>query len=386
MKNNKTLLVSSRGRFVRTPEGYSFQEGDGFYLNEISSLFGNTTIIANEILKSDIQNETFLLNGNIKCVSRTSLFKQEFFKLIKLIKDANIVYVFYPIKSSLLIALLAILFRKKIIAYNGGVWSEMKLLGVRNVYKKKVISTIYNFLEYLSVVFSNVYIVNNNQLYERYYRDYRIIKATPFLRIQKEHVYKRKDTFAKEPVEILCVNHVKEGKKIIEILESFQNLIRFNSVEKYNLTIVGKYDPTLGYAKKVFEYIKDNNLKDKVTFSGIVNDFSRMIKYYRESDMLLLVTESEGFPRVLWEAFSQSLPVICSSLPNIKMEFSDRYTPIYTLESNEPETITKAISELSNDSVLRETLIFNGMKAFRNKTKNTPFEQFQTIIKNIDEG
>lgn len=386
MKIENCLLISSRGRFISSSERYFFQEGDGFYLDRISSFFDKTDIIAKEVSPKNVQNETYRLKEGIDCFDTKSLIQKDFFRLISLIRNANIVYVFYPLKSSLIIAIIAKLFDKKVIAYNGGVWSEMKVLGKSQGILSKVKYSFYQNLEYLSILLSNVYIVNNNQLYDYYSPKFDLIKTSPLLRIEKKDVYYREDTNINETVELLCVSHVKEGKKIIEILESFQSLIKSNFGKKFNLTIVGKYDHTSGYAKKVFEYIRENKLNDKITFSGIVNDFSRMIRYYRESDMLILVTESEGFPRVLWEAFSQSLPVICSSLPNIEIEFVDKESPIYTLESNEPVKITKAITDLLNDSALRQNLVQNGLQAFKEKTKETPLKQFQIILNRINEN
>ena len=378
------VLICSRARFLQEKNNFYFQINDGIYFNEISGLFKKTIILAGEVTVEQVVNETLLLNKEVTCFDTQKVITRSFFGLLSLIWRSDIIYVFYPLKSSLLVAFLSKILRKKIIAYNGGAWSEIKSMGRKQSFHQRCRVKFYDYLEYLSVTLCTVYIVNNNLLFEKYLRNKKIIKTVPLIRITKKDIFIKQSNIDIRDIKLLAVNHIKPGKKIVEIIEAFNLLQGQNHKYNFSLKIIGKYDINDSYSRIVDEYIRNNNLQQKIDFTGIINDKDKLIEYYRSSDILLLVSDSEGFPRVIWEAFSQSLPVICSSLPNIILEFGDKKSPVFLLENNSPTNIKAAIEKLVNDDKLREKLIEEGLKRFKLKTSETPMNQLKKIIDLID--
>ena len=376
------LLIVSRARYVKIDDGYNFQVNDGHYINNISKLFDEVFIIAGQVSNNEVFNEKLPLRNNIICINRNKLSISSWISFLKLTMHCRVVYLFYPLKLSLLIAIFAKIIGKPIIAYNGGAWSEIKSAGLKHGFSRKLNQIIFDKMEFLSIKLSDFYLVNNSSLYEKYKQSFTIEKTIPLIRITKENLYRRTDTCTGKAINILSVNHIKKGKKILELIQGF-NLLLQNQIDvSFRLTIIGQYYKTDSSWIEIADYITKNNLNNYVRFTGIINDVDSLIKYYRSSDLLVLVTESEGFPRVIWEAFSQSLPVLCSSLPNIVKEFDESKMPIYLLKNDEPETIMNSIQTIFENQKIRKNLIENENYYFHKKMEKTPVEQFESILKN----
>lgn len=376
----KKLLICSRARYYSSSGSSFFQVNDGKYINEISDLFDETVVLAGEVTEKNISNETLLLNDSIICYNREKLLKKDFFSLINLVKKSDLIYVFYPLQFSLLVAIIAKLQRKKIIGYNGGVWSQMRSFGQIRYFSKKARVLYFDFLEFLSVKLSNAYVVNNNLIFDKYSEDNYIIKTVPILRFGRNDIYLRNRTCIRRKIHLLAVNHVKTGKRIIEILLAFDALCRSLVNFDFNIKIIGRFDQREVYAAEVNSCLAELSTKDQIQFVGIVNDKSLLKEHYRDADILVLASDSEGFPRVIWEAFSQSLPVVCSPLPNILLEFQDSVLPVLFFDDNEYSSIMRALVRVIDDKVLNETLIHEGMLSYKNKTTMTHIGQLEGII------
>ncbi len=384
MNSNLTLFISSRARFVRVKNNLFFHRNDGIYINDISKLFSNVHIFADEVDKNKIGYEALELNVNIKCYSK-AMSISKFFLIIKLINSSDIIYAFFPLKFSIFITFISKLFSKKIIAYNGAVWSEIRALNVTNSLKKKIIIFSYNTLEYLSVKLADINLVNNNKLYNRYKKVNCVIKASPLLIFNKNDIFVRENTCNnKKCIQLLNVNNVKKGKDIINLIKGFKLLKGKDLDYEVKLKIVGKFDINEQYASKIMNLVNSENLTNEIEFTGIINDKEDLISIYRESDLLILVTESEGFPRVIWEAFSQSLPVVCSPLYNIKIEFNKNDRNIEYFDNNDSFSVCNAIYRVISNDLLRMELIKNGMLSYQKKMNNSYMDQFNKVLKLIN--
>jgi glycosyltransferase involved in cell wall biosynthesis len=377
------LLVASRSRFTVNNRKYYFQINDGFYLNEIAGCFNEVIIYAGEVRRHEVHNETLLLSSNIACVNRAKLNINKFFFLLKHIIKADIVYSFYPQRFSLMVSAISWFLGKKVISYNGGCWSEMYLVNKGNSRLNRFFSNYYVLLEYLSLVFAKAYITNVNTLYLKYHDRFNMSKSIPLLRFAVDDIYYRDNTCDKHIVNLICVSHVKPGKDILEIIQALTLLNQGSSTNNvFKLTIVGRFDLSEKRASWINEYVRKNKIKN-VDFVGIINDKDKLMGYYRQSDILILASKSEGFPRVLWEAFSQSLPVICTKLQNIVLEFDSNRKPVHYIETNTPETIKQAVDLITNNSKYNASLIKAGLTCFKNKFQQTNLCQLKKILDNL---
>ena len=65
------------------------------------------------------------------------------------------------------------------------------------------------------------------------------------------------------------------------------------------------------YKNKLMQFIKKNNLQDKVEFLGYVGDLK---EEYRKADLVILPSLAEGTPNVVLEAYAYGRPVIVSDI------------------------------------------------------------------------
>ena len=86
-------------------------------------------------------------------------------------------------------------------------------------------------------------------------------------------------------------------------------------VDDVRLLVVGRTVDVEEY--KGFEkLVVANGLQEKIVCCGVQNDMQR---FYRNSDMLVMTSPFEGFPNVMAEAMSCSLPIVMYALPYLEL-------------------------------------------------------------------
>lgn len=380
------LLVISRGRFSLRNNEFLFQTGDGYYLDQISAHFAVTTIVAQEIPEKNITNETYSFKNKVQFINRTKFSGKKLFlkfrTIHKLIKTHDVVYLFYPLKFSLFIALITAFMGKKVIAYNGGFWSEFKTLGIKNKFRKTIMSYYYNLLESLSIRLCNVYLSNNNSLLKKHAKKQKVKKSYPLLKFTEKDLHYSKTSVITKKLKLLSVNHIKPGKGLFELVTAISLLKKSTDLD-IELTIIGSYTALPDFSNALKKHIKNLELDDTIKLLGQINDHPTILSYYKSSDIFIIASESEGFPRVIWESFSQSLPVISTALPNILMEFENKSLPLLCIPNNSPENIVNGITVLANDLKKRNELIDEGMNCLKDRIINSPVNQFYEITNTI---
>ena len=161
---------------------------------------------------------------------------------------------------------------------------------------------------------------------------------------------------------IICVgrfnDHVKRVDKIIDV---------FGRVEKINpnvtLTIVGEVDRNAPTAhpnhKSIDELIKKYKIPiEKITFAGVTSDITKL---YSAADLILLTSESEGFPMVLTEAMCHGLPVICTDIPGIEDIVIDGHNG-FIAKQEDIVKMAELVTRVISDNTLRTKLGQNAKK------------------------
>ena len=84
-----------------------------------------------------------------------------------------------------------------------------------------------------------------------------------------------------------------------------------------------------------------------------------MIELLRASDICVLPSFNEGFPRVIWEAMLQSLPCAVSRIPNIVADIGQRNI-VVMFDPKSSDDMVNAIERIVEDDNLRRRLIASG--------------------------
>jgi glycosyltransferase involved in cell wall biosynthesis len=90
----------------------------------------------------------------------------------------------------------------------------------------------------------------------------------------------------------------------------------------------------------------------------------------------------EGFPRTIWEAMANSLPVVATTVGAIPRYLSHQKDAIL-IKPKSTTDIANAIIALIENTELRKTLIRNGMIQAENNTLEFQTKQLLTIINQL---
>ena len=95
--------------------------------------------------------------------------------------------------------------------------------------------------------------------------------------------------------------------------------------------------------------------------------------------IFVIPSYNESFPKTIWEAFANSIPVIASKVGSIS-DFTSHGKNVYLIEPRDIYNLKEAIVSLINDSDMRKKLIYNGRKLVKNITLE---KQSEILIRNI---
>lgn len=115
--------------------------------------------------------------------------------------------------------------------------------------------------------------------------------------------------------------------------------------------------------ERIFNYIKDNKLENKVIFKGLV-PIEEKEKFFLETDIFILPSWSEGHPNVILEAMAAACPVISTKdVGAISETVLDGRTGIL-VEKKNPDQIANAIIYLIENPDIRSGMGISGRKRF----------------------
>jgi glycosyltransferase involved in cell wall biosynthesis len=126
--------------------------------------------------------------------------------------------------------------------------------------------------------------------------------------------------------------------------------------------------------------IKDLNLEGYVKFMGYVSEVKKLLMKYRDSDIFVFPSSGEGFPRVIYEAMSQGLPIVVSGIRSIKSVLDDKKHVLFTAVDSS-SALADGIEIMAKDREMRRQVIKNSYKFVKGKfSKTAPEEQFKMLI------
>lgn len=160
-----------------------------------------------------------------------------------------------------------------------------------------------------------------------------------------------------EETKLLFVGRLDPVKGISTLLNALKRL-SLESEETYRLTIVGDGTKRDEYESRCVEL----GIDDLVTFEGYQENVRQ---YYRNHDIFVLSSLSEGQPTVLLEAQSCGLPVISTDVGSA----SELVEVGETVPSNNSEALARAINSVSlNTKDMRQQIRSNVVTNYSTET------------------
>lgn len=168
---------------------------------------------------------------------------------------------------------------------------------------------------------------------------------------------------------------------ILHERKGFQYLIKALALvkrdeERVKLFIIGKDG---GYAKKLQELAKAQQVTDRVVFTGYV-DSKTKLAIMMEADILVIPSSIEAFGLVALEAMAMGKPIVSTRVGGLASIFKNEKTALL-VEPKSPQSLAKAIVRLLRNSDLRIRLSENSKCAVMRFCWNTIIEKYLEIYK-----
>ncbi|RRS30910.1 MAG: hypothetical protein P794_05245 [Epsilonproteobacteria bacterium (ex Lamellibrachia satsuma)] len=355
--NQQKLLVASRARHFNDKQmGKQFiQNLDGPYIDKISSHFLETTILSLEVHEVKDNIDYVFTNRKIEFIPvprSKSFFKQllEFIHVYKYVKKVDVVFVFLPMPLSFFVALYAKILNKNIICYSGARWADAP-----KAKKSKLLYLFYKSIENFVVKNSNIRVFNNNEMYSAYAHLPFTEKTKPITNIinlidNYKNYHEVRDS--NEVFNLVSIGHVLQNKRFDYVIRSLPELLSQNIGVHY--TIIGEFGDK-NYYEYLVNLINELNLNETVTFTGYKKQ-NEVIDYLAKSDCLVLSSDSEGFPRVIWEAMLLSIPVMTRDLNNIVKELGKDDKVLY-IGQDKVQDIVNNVKLLISSTVIKNRIL-----------------------------
>ena len=145
-----------------------------------------------------------------------------------------------------------------------------------------------------------------------------------------------------EKFKILFIGSVTDRKKPHQIVESISHINEFDC----ELAIVGP-TPNLKYLNQLNKQIKKLNLENKVNIFGQQN-LEEVLEHYKNSNLMILPSVSEGLARVIFESQATACPVLVTDAPGMQDIVIDQQTGFIFESNNVKDMKSKIVSIYEN--------------------------------------
>jgi glycosyltransferase involved in cell wall biosynthesis len=283
------------------------------------------------------------------------------------IRLADLAYIVMPGLSSLMAHGFCRLLGRPYILYYASEWESQIPFMARWGSERSSLRRIYGALarraEGLPIRRSLFTLAAGRRLTERLSRfGPRVFETRPMVAIGATDFFLRQDTCTQSPIRALYVGALLPRKGLHFLIAALADLLGRHV--PIHLTLVGASEQQ--YGERLRAQVASLELQGSVDFVGMVNEIDGLLDYYRAADLFVLPTLSEGFPRVVYEAMSQSLPVVTTSIPAIAAAIEDGRQAVLVPPASS-EALAEAIERIVTQPHLRRQLIANGFDFARQK-------------------
>ena len=166
---------------------------------------------------------------------------------------------------------------------------------------------------------------------------------------------------------------LSERKGVLQLLEAIE-LLNSNSNLEFEFQFGGSGD----YEQAVSEVAQS---RENVFFHGFVPD-DDLADFYRELDVLILPSESEGLPNVVIEAMACGTPPLTTRVGGIPQLVEDG-TNGFILPNREPETIASELSDINQNNEIESISRAASSTVHSEYSREKAVERYRNIVQSL---
>jgi glycosyltransferase involved in cell wall biosynthesis len=240
-----------------------------------------------------------------------------------------------------------------------------KIRNFRDIVVQKYIAR--NDRKFSKILVGANIIVNSDELYNKYSKISNHIKLVRTTTLSDGDFFQRTNTCHTGIINLLYTGRIDMAKGLKELMYGLSMLKR-DINQKIVLHIVGwdtdKSQSNLNELKIIINELK---LQDDVLFHGKKALGEELNTFYRMADIYVFPSYFEGFPRTIWEAMANSLPIVSTPVGGIPFVLKENINTVFA-EPKNSKSLMLAIKKMISNSALREQLILNCFKLAKNNT------------------
>lgn len=221
-------------------------------------------------------------------------------------------------------------------------------------------------------------IVNSRALYNQLSPTIPNLHELPTTTLRNEDFADRDDTCQERPYRVLYTGRIDRAKGLFELIEAISRLV--DQGEDLVLDLVGSPQRGDRVGEELRTYSKHLGIQERVVFHGFRSLENDLLDYYREADCHVTASYAEGFPRTIWEAMANSLPVVATTVGSIPFYLQDEESALL-VPPRDVQRLADAIGRLIHEGYLRRKLIANGRRLARRNTLEQRGEELMELLK-----
>ena len=384
MSKTLNIAVITDEKFSQDIHGRLFAISS-YHLDKLAELFGESlsqiTLYCRVIPEDSASRESARINlGDKGRIISLPLFdKYGWFKVIpqtclqlwREFRDTDIVWLRMPFLYSILAFIVGKIQKKMIVAkVVGDVEKTLPFMFPGKI--SLLAAKIWKHATLFIMKNADLQVAVSEAMAEKYCPKTGYIVANRSRLIQAYYFY-REQSNIHSPIRLLYVGRLSREKGLITLVEAVSLLVARGVDIK--LFLVGKGD--------LEEYLKTRckslHITNNVEFLGQVPHGTPLFEIYRQADIFVLPSFTEGLPSVLLEAMANSVPVIATAVGGIPEVVRDGETGIL-VPPQDAEAISEAVIRLIESTDLRNKLIKN---AYELALTNSFEKQTGKIVKSI---
>jgi glycosyltransferase involved in cell wall biosynthesis len=191
--------------------------------------------------------------------------------------------------------------------------------------------------------------------------------------------YERSETGLSHPLRILYTGRLDRAKGLFEMVQAVALLTRRG--EEVVLELAGWPEPGDTILAELQSLARELGVDERLHYLGFKPLGPELFACYRQADLYVIAIaskSSEGFPRTIWEAMANSLPVIATQVGSIP-DFIEGAALL--IPPADPAALAEAIQRLAGDPALYRELAMRGLVLAR---QNTLESQAHKMVLEID--